>query len=101
LGALPFEFLEREISVNIFEMKNTELVKEFDRYVREHPAFADDIPKNAVVVMQLEGDRKFNQWSRKLAQTHAEEGQPIVYVQIKKLKPLRSRIEKLELKRVA
>lgn len=101
MGALPFEFLEREISVNIFEMKNTELVKEFDRYVREHPAFADDIPKNAVVVMQLEGDRKFNQWSRKLAQTHAEKGQPIVYVQIKKLKPLRSRIEKLELKRVA
>ena len=101
MGALPFEFLEREISVNIFEMKNTELIKEFDRYVREHPAFADDIPKNAVVVMQLEGDRKFNQWSRKLAETHAEEGQPIVYVRIKKLKPFRSRIEKLELKRVA
>jgi len=84
-----------------FEIKNTELIKEFDRYVREHPEFADGIPRNAVVVMQLEGDRSFNQWSRKLAEIHAEEGQPVVYVRIKKLKPLRSRIEKIELKRVA
>ncbi len=87
--------------MNIFEKKNTELVKEFNRYVREHPEFADDIPKNAVVVMQLAGDRKFNEWSRKLAKSHATEDQPIVYIQIRKLKPLRSRIEKLELKRVA
>jgi hypothetical protein len=87
--------------VNAYERKNSELIKEFNRYVREHPDFADDIPRNAVVVMQLEGDRKFNQWSRKLAKGHAGEGQPIVYVRIHKLKPLRSRIERLELKRVA
>ena len=42
--------------MNIYERKNTELIKEFDRYVREHPEFADDIPNNAVVVMQLEGN---------------------------------------------
>ena len=87
--------------MNIFEMKNTDLVKEFNRYVREHPGFADDIPKNALVVMQLEGDREFNNWSRKLGESHAEAGQPIVYVRIQKLRPLRSRIEKLALKRVA
>ena len=87
--------------MNIYERKNTELIKEFDRYVREHPEFADDIPNNAVVVMQLEGNAKFNEWSRKLAKTHASNSQPIVYVRIRKLKPLRSRIEKLELKRVA
>jgi len=51
--------------------------------------------------MQLEGNAKFNQWSRRLAKGHASNSQPIVYVQIRKLKPLRSRIEKLELKRVA
>jgi len=39
--------------MNIYERKNTELIKEFDRYVREHPEFADDIPKNAVL-LQLE-----------------------------------------------
>ncbi len=87
--------------MNILEMKNTELIKEFNRYVREHPEFADQIPKNAVVVMELEGNRRFNQWSRKLAKSQAEEGQPIICVRIKKLKPLRSRIERLELKRVA
>lgn len=87
--------------MNIYERKNIELIKEFDRYVREHPEFADDIPKNAVVVMQLEGNAKFNLWSRRLAKSHASNSQPIVYVQIRKLKPLRSRIEKLELKRVA
>jgi len=87
--------------VNIFEIKNAELVKEFNRYVREHPKFADDIPKNAVVVMQRQGDSKFNQWSRKLGQCHAGDGQPVVYVRIQKLKPVRSRIEKLALRRVA
>ena len=51
--------------------------------------------------MELEGNRRFNQWSRKLAESQAEEGQPIICVRIKKLKPLRSRIERLELKRVA
>ena len=87
--------------MNVYERKNTELVKEFDRYVREHPEFADDISENAVVVMQLEGNAKFNQLSRRLAKTHASNSQPIVYVHIRKLKPLRSRIERLELKRVA
>jgi hypothetical protein len=87
--------------MNIYKRKNTELIKEFDRYVREHPKFADDIPKRPVVVMQLEGNAKFNQWSRRLAKTHARNGQPIVYIHIRKLKPLRSRIERLELKRVA
>ena len=87
--------------MNIYERKNTELIKELDRYVREHPEFADDIPKNAVVVMQLERNAKFNQWSRRLAKIHAKNGQPIVYIHIRKRRPLRSRIEKLELKRVA
>ena len=87
--------------MNIYERKNTELIREFNRYVREHPEFADDIPKNAVVVMQLEGDAKFNQWSRRLAKRHARNGQPVVCIRISKLRPLRSRIERLELKRVA
>ena len=87
--------------MNVYEKKNSELIKEFNRYVREHPEFADDIPKNAIVVMQLEKDPRFNHWSRKLAKAHVAHGQPIVNVHIQKLKPLRSRIERLELKRVA
>jgi len=51
------------LSMTINEKKNSALVKEFDRYVLEHPEFAENIPDNALVVMQLEGDEEFNQWS--------------------------------------
>ncbi len=87
--------------MNPFERKNTELIKEFNRYIRERPEFADSIPDDAVVVMQLEGDEEFNKWSRRLAESRAEEGQPIVYIKIKGLAPLRSRIKDLELEQVA
>lgn len=82
--------------MNILERKNTDLIKEFNRYVREHLEFADKIPNNAVVVMQLEGDDEFNKWSLKLGRKHAEKGQPVVCVRIKRIKPISSRIEELE-----
>jgi len=82
--------------MNMMERKNTELIKEFNTYVREHPEFTEQIPDNAVIIMQLEGDEEFNQWGLKLAEDHHEEDRPIVYVRIKKMKPLRSRIEELE-----
>ncbi len=84
----------------IMEEKNAELVYEFDQYVVEHPEFADDIPNNAVVAMQLEGDSVFNAWSKKLAESQAEKDQPIIYVKIRKLMPVHSRIEDVELERV-
>jgi hypothetical protein len=82
----------------MMERKNTELIKEFNTYVREHPEFTEQIPNNAVVIMQLEGDEEFNQWSFKLAEGHREEDRPVVYVRIKKIKPIRSRIEELEVR---
>ncbi len=87
--------------MNIMEDKNVELIYEFDMYVLEHPKFAESIPQGAIVAMQIEGDEGFNAWSKRLAESQAEKGQPIVYVKIKKIKPLRSRIEKVELERVA
>jgi hypothetical protein len=80
-----------------FAEKNSMLVKEFDKYVLEHPEFADAIPDNALVVMQIEGDDEFNTWARETSQNVAEKDTPIVYVTIKELKSVRSRIEKLEL----
>jgi len=50
--------------MNVLEQKNAELVTEFDRYVREHPEFADQIPDNALVAMLVEGDADFNRWSQ-------------------------------------
>lgn len=83
--------------MNIMERKNTELIKEFNRYIREHPEFANSIPNNAMVVMLLEKDEEFNKWSRELAKSQAGKGQAIVYIRIKKMRPVRSRIEKLEI----
>jgi hypothetical protein len=83
--------------MNVMERKNTELIKEFDAYIREHPEFADSIPNQSVVIMQLEGDEDFNRWSLDLAESHKGEGRAVVYVRIKKIKPVRSRIEELEL----
>jgi len=84
--------------MNIMERKNTDLIKEFNRYIREHPYFADNIPNNAVLIMQLEGDVEFNKWSLRLGKSHAENSQSVIYVRIKRIKPIRSRIEELELK---
>ncbi len=84
-----------------FLEKNSMLVKEFGRYILEHPEFADGIPNNAIVIMQLEGDEEFNRWSQDLVKSHAQKGQPVIYVRIKKIKPIRSRIEKLKLELVA
>lgn len=83
-----------------FVEKNSMLVKEFDRYTLEHPEFADKIPNNALVVMQLEGDEEFNNWARETAQSVAEKDTPVVYVTIIELKPVRSRIEDLKLELV-
>lgn len=83
--------------MNSFELKNTELIKEFNRYVREHPKVADQIPNDAIIVLHLEGDEAFNTWARQLAEGHQGERQSLVVVKIKKLRPLRSRIQQLEL----
>jgi hypothetical protein len=85
--------------MNIMEKKNTDLIREFNRYVREHPDFSDSIPNNAIVIMQLEGDEDFNKWSLELAKRHSRERQPVICVRIKKIKPIRSRIEELEIER--
>ena len=84
-----------------FVEKNTILVREFDRYIQEYPEFADKIPNNALIVMQIKEDEEFNKWARETAQNVAEKNNPIVYVTITELKPVRSRIEKLKLELAA
>ena len=83
--------------MNVFEQKMAELVTEFDRYVREHPEFAERIPDNALVAMLLEGDEEFNRWSQEGSKRQAEKGQTIMYVKIKRIQPIRSRIQEIEI----
>jgi hypothetical protein len=84
-----------------FVNKNTMLVREFDRYILEHPEFAEKIPDNALVVMQIADDEEFNEWARRTGQSVAERDNPILYVTVTELKPVRSRIEKLKLEMAA
>ena len=59
--------------------------------------FAERIPDNALVAMLVEGDEAFNRWSQEGAKRQAEKDQPIVYVKIKRIQPIRSRIQEIEL----
>ena len=84
-----------------FTEKNTMLVREFDKYILEHPEFAEKIPDQGLVVMQMEGDEEFNKWAKKAAQSIADKQNIPVYVTITELKPVRSRIEKLRIEKAA
>ncbi len=70
---------------------------EFDRYLREHPEFTEKIPNNAQIILLLEGDKEFNNWSARVGKEQAAQDQPLLYVTIKKLAPAHSRIEELSL----
>lgn len=83
--------------MNAYETRNSLLGMEFDRYLREHPEFADKIPNNAQVILLFEGDEEFNKWSVRIGKEQAAHDQPLLYVTIKKLAPAHSRIEELSL----
>ncbi|MBI1741447.1 hypothetical protein HYR54_00060 [Candidatus Acetothermia bacterium] len=85
------------MSLSTLEIKHGMLIREFNKYVREHPRFVAKIPKNARVILQLEGDEEFNRWSERLGLLHLKDNQPVLYVNIKKMRQDRSRIQKLEL----
>lgn len=82
--------------IDILEKRHAILVAEFDRYVVEHPEFAMKIPQNAQIVLQVEGNEEYNNWSRQLADKQREPGQIAVYVKVKGLKPAESRLIKPE-----
>ena len=84
-----------------FAEKNSMLVREFDRYILEHPEFADQLPNNALVVMQIDGDDEFNNWAKETTKSAQDKDNPVVYVTVTELKPVRSRIAKLRLELVA
>ena len=78
-----------------FKRLNAEMGPEFDRYVAEHPAWAQKhIPPGAKIALQMEGNAAFHTWSRQLAKRTRGADQPVVFVRIEKLAPVRSRIIK-------
>jgi CRISPR/Cas system-associated protein Csm6 len=75
--------------------KNQQLSTEFELYLLEHPEIEDNIPDNAMIVLVPEYDNELSEKNIELAEANREEGQPIVYVRVKKMRT--SRIEGLTL----
>ena len=88
--------------MNRFEKKNAVLIKAFGQYLRAHSHLMDELPDDALLVMQVEGDEPFNAWSRQIAQP--DRGQAIVHVKftLKRVAKVNTPadIEKLELQPV-
>jgi len=72
----------------LFE-KNLVLTTEFSRYVLEHPEVAKRIPKDAIVVILPEYDQELAEENLKIAKVRREKDQPLVFVKVKKLAPVR------------
>ena len=79
-------------------MKSLMLGQEFNRYVLEHPRFAEKIPYGAQVVLLPSYDKELRAFNLRNAQLNAEPERPVVHIQISQLRPRRSLIVKPRLK---
>ena len=57
---------------------------EFHRYLMEHNEFANNIPSNALVIFQVEGENDFNDWHKEMSLRNREADQPVIYVYVNK-----------------
>ena len=80
----------------LFEARYTLLGSEFDQYVLEHPEFVANIPSDALIVFLDKTEPEFSEWSLAHARRHAKiddrPDRPVVYVDVGKLAPRRSRL---------
>jgi hypothetical protein len=67
--------------------KNIVLNTEFNKYLAEHPAVADRIPNNALVVILPDDDPALCRKNLSLARRHREKAQAVVQVRVKRLAP--------------
>lgn len=56
-----------------YEKKNTVLITLFDDILRKRPDLYEEIPSGVTLVMQIEGDKEFNAWARRIAGTNSPE----------------------------
>jgi hypothetical protein len=73
---------------------------EFHRYLIENEEVANNIPANALVIFQVEGDTDFNNWHKETSLRNREINQPVIYVYVKKWRN-HSLIEEVKLADVA
>jgi len=85
----------------LYQAKFKELFIEFTRYLTEHPDLAASIPKNAQVVLLDYNDPAYSVQAIRLAQRAQETDdvseRPVVYIEIKEMAPVQSRVRKIEI----
>jgi hypothetical protein len=74
-----------------YKAKFIELFTEFNRYLIEHPDFAEQIPEGAEVLLLDKSDPGYNRYVLGGIESHAPD-HPVVYVNVGKLAPVRSRL---------
>lgn len=77
--------------------KNLILSTEFDRYLLDHPAFAEKIPTNAQIVFLPEHDPELCKINMEIAKKQREKGQQIVHLHIGSVAPQISRLKDVSL----
>ena len=72
--------------------KNLELSTEFSKYVLSHPEIEEELPENAQIVFLLDEDPDLTAWNREAAKKQLSQGQPVVFVRTRGLRPEVSRL---------
>ena len=84
--------------MSTYQIKFSELFLEFTRYLTEHPDFAERIPPDAEVVLLDARDPEFSREALRRAnrrsKTEDMPDRPVVFVEVGKLKPVRSRLSR-------
>ncbi|MBW8051109.1 MAG: hypothetical protein FVQ77_12375 [Cytophagales bacterium] len=77
----------------------TAIDSEFVKFLIENEEFADKIPKGAAIIFQIEGEKGFNTWHRKITLKNIEKDRPLIFVNVIKWRR-RSAIENLTISEV-
>lgn len=94
------EFVVSLDEMNPYSKINSMLSFEFHKYVMENTDIANKIPKNALIIFQINGEEEFNKWSTKTSMRNREENQPVITVKLKKWREA-SILEELEVSEAA
>ena len=80
----------------LFQEKYDELFTEFNRYVVEHPEFAQRIPPDALIVLLDKSDPEFSRENLRRVEAYRKNddnlSRPVVYIQAGRLAPVKSRL---------
>lgn len=90
---------------DFYRAKLSELTVEFARYLIQHPEFSERIPDDAQVVLLDRHDPEYSQQAMGYAQnaraTDDVPDRPVVYIEIGELAPVRSRLQKVRVLKLA